>query len=292
MITDTIKTWGEAVDFTFKTRDAWRHGSSKPTNTYNCQHFTNSVGNSFPLVKITPLVMNQVCIDLEEERGLSGSTINRVISAVSTVLNHCSSMGVVELTPPKFQRRKEGEHRLTWFTKEEIEAMHAAALDPFARDDIASIVLVAAYTGMRQGELLKLRVKDIDLGTQQIYIGGRDGFETKGKNFRTVPIHGRIQQVIHNRCEYAKRDTLIFGDDWPSGKDQLIRAFKKVRNYSVKKDDKWTFHSLRHTFATWCAEAGVPIRTIMGLMGHANVETTLRYAKVTDQSRVDAINAI
>ena len=292
MITDTIKTWGEAVDFTFKTRDAWRNGSSKPTNTYNCQHFTNSVGNSFPLVKITPLVMNQVCIDLEEERGLSGSTINRVISAVSTVLNHCSSMGVVEFTPPKFQRRKEGEHRLTWFTKEEIEAMHAAALDPFARDDIASIVLVAAYTGMRQGELLKLRVKDIDLGTQQIYIGGRDGFETKGKNFRTVPIHGRIQQVIHNRCEYAKRDTLIFGDDWPSGKDQLIRAFKKVRNYSVKKDDKWTFHSLRHTFATWCAEAGVPIRTIMGLMGHANVETTLRYAKVTDQSRVDAINAI
>ena len=46
--------------------------------------------------------------------------------------------------------------------------MHAAALDPFARDDVASIVLVAAYTGMRQGELLKLRVKDIDLGTQQI----------------------------------------------------------------------------------------------------------------------------
>lgn len=292
MATDTIKTWGQAVDFTFKTRDSWRHGSSRPTNTYNCQHFTNAVGNSFPLVKISPLVMNQVCIDLEEERGMSGSTINRVISAVSTVLNHCSTMGVIEFTPPKFQRRKEGEHRLTWFTKEEVDTMAQAALDPFGRDDIASIIVVAAYTGMRQGELLKLRVKDVDLATQQIYIGGRDGFETKGKNFRAVPIHGRIHQILHDRCEFGRRDTLIFGDDWPSGKDQLIRSFKKVRNYAVKKDDKWTFHSLRHTFATWCAEAGVPIRTLMGLMGHANVETTLRYAKVTDQARVDAINAI
>lgn len=287
-----ISSWGDAVDFTFRTRDAWRTGSSKPTNTYNCQHFTNCVGNSFPLSKITPLMMNQVCIDLQEERGISSSTINRVISAVSTVLNHCSTMGVIDFTPPKFQRRKEGEHRLTWFTKDEVETMYQAAVDPFSRDDVAAIIMVAAYTGMRQGELLKLRTQDIDLGTGQFYIGGRDGFETKAKNFRAVPIHERIKPIILNRTEYARRDTLIFGDDWPSGKDQLIRAFKKVRNYSVKKDDKWTFHSLRHTFATWCAEAGVPIRTLMELLGHSNVETTLRYAKVTDLARSTAINSI
>jgi integrase len=285
-------TWGDAVDFTFRTRDSWRHGASVATNTYNCKHFTNCVGNSFPLAKITPMVMNQACIDLEEERNMSDSTINRVISAVSTVLTHCSSMGVTDITPPKFKRRKEGEHRLTWFTKEEVDQMYDAAIDPFSRDDVAAIIVVAAYTGMRQGELLKLRMQDIDLGTGQIYIGGRDGFQTKGKNFRAVPVHERIKPIITQRSEYAPRNALIFGDDWPGGKDQLIRAFKKVRNYSVKKDDKWTFHSLRHTFATWCAEAGVPIRTLMGLMGHSNVETTLRYAKVTDQARYDAISAI
>lgn len=292
MTTESIKTWGQAVEFTFQTRDTWRHGNGRKTNEYNCQHFTNSVGNSYPLTKITPLLMNQVCRDLEEERQMSGSTLNRVISAVSTVLNHCETMGVINFTPPKFKRRKEGEHRLTWFTKEEVEQMYHAALDPFARDDVAAITVVAAYTGMRQGELLKLRTQDIDLGTGQVYIGGRSGFETKGKNFRAVPIHERIRPIFHQRCEYAKRSDLVFGDDWPSGKDQLIRSFKKVRNYAIKKDDSWTFHSLRHSFATWCAEAGVPMRTLMGLMGHANVETTLRYAKVTDQSRTDAINAI
>lgn len=288
----TLKSWGEAVDFTFRTRDAWRNGSSKPTNTYNCAHFTSVLGNSFQLKRITPVIMSDVCATLEEERGISSSTINRVISAVSTVLNHCAAMGVIDFTPPKFQRRKEGEHRLTWFTKEEVETMYQAAMDPFSRDDLAAITLVAAYTGMRQGELLKLRTQDIDLGTGQFYIGGRDGFETKSKNFRAIPIHERIKPIITTRVEYARMDALIFGDDWSGGKDQLIRQFKKVRNYSVKKDDKWTFHSLRHTFATWCAEAGVPIRTLMGLMGHSNVETTLRYAKVTDQARVMAINSI
>jgi len=292
MKSTNLKTWGEAIDFTFKTRDTWRNGSGAPTNIINCQHFTNSVGNSFPLAKITPMVMNQLGIELEEERSMSSSTINRVISAVSTVLNHCAQMGVIDFTPPKFKRRKEGEHRMTWFTKDEVDTMVKAALDPFSRDDVAAIIATAAYTGMRQGELMKLRVQDIDLGTGQIYIGGRDGFQTKTKNFRTVPLHERIKPVITNRCEYAKRDTLIFGDDWPSGKDQLLRSFKKVRNYSIKKDDKWTFHSLRHSFATWCAEAGVPMRTLMGLLGHQNIETTLRYAKVTDQSRYDAINAL
>ena len=278
-MTSNLTSWGDAVDFTFRTRDTWRTGTSKKTNTYNCQHFTNSVGNSFPLKKITPLVMNQVCIELQEERGMASSTLNRVISAVSTVLNHASLMGVIDFTPPKFQRRKEGEHRLTWFTKDEVESMYQTAIDPYDRNDIAEIILVAAYSGLRQGELLKLRTQDVDLSTSQLYVGGRDGFITKSKNFRAVPLHERIKPIITSRIEYARRDAFIFGDDWPGSKDQLLRAFKKVRNYSIKKDD------------TYCAEGGVPMRTLMELMGHQNIETTLRYAKVTDQSRYDAIHA-
>lgn len=288
----SIKTWGDAVAFTFKTKDTWRHGNARPTNTYNTNHVTNHLGRSFPLHKLTPKVLNDVLIDLEEERGMSSSTQNRVISAVSTVMNHCHQMGVIEFVPPKFQRRKEGEHRLTWFTKDEVAQMCVAACDPFERYDIADIIAVAAYTGMRQGELMKLTAEDVDLATGQVYVGGRDGFETKSKNFRAIPMHDAIKPILERRCEYTGRNVKVFGDEWPGGKDQLLRAFKKVRNYSVKKDDRWTFHSLRHSFATWCAESGVPLRTLMGLMGHSNIETTLRYAKVTDEAKVNAINSL
>lgn len=291
--TEMIKTWGQAVDYTFKTKDTWRHGNARPTNIYNTNHVTNHIGRSFPLAKLTPRLLNDILIELEEERGMSSSTQNRVISAVSTVLNHCQVMGMIDISVPKFQRRKEGEARLTWFTKEEVAQMCCAACDPFERMDVADIIAVGAYTGMRQAELMKLTAEDIDLSTGQIYVGGREGFETKAKNFRAIPIHDSIRPVLLRRAEYAKRNVKIFGDEWPGGKDQLLRAFKRVRNYSLRdKDDRWTFHCLRHSFATWCAESGVPIRTLMGLLGHKNVNTTLRYAKVTDSAKVSAINSI
>ena len=79
-------------------------------------------------------------------------------------------------------------------------------------------------------------------------------------------------------------------DDWHD-KDQLLRAFAKVRRFAGI-EDTYVFHCLRHSFATWCAEAGVPIRTLMDLMGHKRIETTLRYAKTTDKARTDALALI
>jgi integrase len=82
----------------------------------------------------------------------------------------------------------------------------------------------------------------------------------------------------------------LFGDEW-NDKDQLLRAFKKSRDL-MGKDETYVFHSFRHSFGTWLAEKNVAIRTIMDLMGHKRVETTLRYAKCTDQARTAAIDLI
>ena len=82
----------------------------------------------------------------------------------------------------------------------------------------------------------------------------------------------------------------VFGDEW-NDKDQLLRSFKRVRKYAGL-DTSLVFHSLRHSFATWHAEAGTPMRTLMTLMGHKRIETTLRYAKTTDSALNEAMAAI
>lgn len=284
----TIKTWGQALDYTFRTRHAWRHGNGSKTARINAGHFTRLRGLSFPVGRITQPIVTEVGIELEDE-GKSDATINRVVSAVSTVLNHCAFDGLIP-TPAKFRRRKESEGRVTFYTKEEVDRLQYAAIDPFMREDVSEIILVAAYTGARQGELLKLKAKDVDLAMGNIYIGGRPDVLTKAGNWRSVPIHDRIVSIVEKRVRDAHPNVRIFGDEW-NDKDQLLRTFKKINRY-IGKDETYVFHTLRHSFGTWCAEAGVPIRTIMDLMGHKRIETTLRYAKTTDKARTEALSLI
>ena len=284
-----IRTWGDALDYTLSTRHSWRHGNGRKTALINANHFTNSVGLSFPVKKIDQPLVTRVCIELEDMQR-SDATINRVVSAVSTVLNHCAFDGLIAM-PPKFRRRKESEGRVLYYTKDEVEHLAHVSTDVFAREDLRDIILFAAYTGMRQGEILKLRRKDVRWDINRIYVGGEEEVKTKAGNVRAIPIHPKLTALLTDRCSQSHRDTVrLFGDEWRD-KDQLLRAFRKV-NSLVKKDDNYCFHTLRHSFATWQAEAGVPIRTLMTMMGHKRIETTLRYAKTTDAALDEAMALI
>ena len=271
---------------TSQTRHAWRHGNGSKTSRINCNHFTRLRGSSFPLKKINQANITQVCIELEDE-GKSDATINRVVSAVSTVLNHCAFDGLID-SAPKFRRRKESEGRVIWYSKDEVLSLSNLSTEVFDRQDLSDLILFAAYTGMRQGEILKLRPKDIDLGANLIHVGGVPTQLTKAKNWRAIPIHERIKEMVTYRHSHAS--TLMFGNDW-NNKEQVLRAFRKV-NRMLPKDDCYVFHTLRHSYATWLAEAGVPVRSIMALCGHKRIETTLRYAKATDSALVEAMTAI
>ena len=280
-------TWGEALDYTLRTRDAWRNGSSRKTNIINAGHFTEAHGRSFPCSKINSSCITQYAVDLEES-GMSNATINRCISAISTVLNHCAADDLCQ-SPPTFKRRKESEGRILFYTKEEVNQLCHASIEIFDRMDLAEIIQAAAYTGMRQGELLKLKVRDVDLSLNTIHVGGLPDVKTKAGNYRSVPIHERITSSLQDRLEEVSPSVRVF-DDW-SSKDQLLRAFNKVRRY-IGLSEGYCFHCLRHSFGTWHAEAGTPMRTLMGLMGHKRIETTLRYAKITNKASIEAMAAI
>lgn len=280
----TIKTWGEAFDYTWKVK--WKRTPSAKTNAINAGHVTEHAGRSLPLRRMSKAGWWMEFIADMQENGRSGSTINRIISAGTTVLKFTKLAGLHEVECPAFQRCKEGEHRLTYFSKDEVDALAAISRDIYGDtwgNDLADAILVSAWTGVRQGELLKLKSEDYDSALDQLWIGGKPGRVTKGRNVRNVGLHPKIKPIILKRCE--SRSTL-FGDDW-SNKDHLYRNFKKVRKLAGHSED-YVWHSLRHSFGTWLGETTSP-RQIMGLMGHANIETTLRYVKATDAAARSAI---
>ena len=282
----TIKTWGEALDYTMNVK--WKRLASAQTNKINANHITEYCGRSMPLSRMAKAGWWMEFIADMQDDGRSSSTINRIISAGTTVMKFTRLAGGHDIECPSFARLKEGEHRLTYFTKEQVDQMAFAATDIFDKPELADVIVFAAYTGMRQGEILRIRCEDIDLALGVIHVGGKPGQETKGKNVRSIPIHEKVMPILQKRLASQTKGKL-FGNDY-SHKDALYRAFKKVRDYCGITQDH-VFHSLRHSFGTFLGEVTHP-RQIMALMGHANVETSLRYVKATDEANRAAILAI
>ena len=285
-MTTTVRSWGDALDYTWRVK--WKRKNSAKTNAINSNHITNYAGRSLPLKRMsTAGWWMELIADLEDE-GRSGSTINRIISAGTTVMRFTQLAGLHDINCPKFERCKEGEHRLTYFTKEQVEQLALISRDLYGHvwgNALADALLVSAYTGVRQGELLKLRGSDIDVALSQLWVGGKPTLVTKGKNCRNIALHPRINDILMDRVD----QTFLFKDDW-NNKDQLYGAFKKVRKAAgITEDHVW--HTLRHSFGTWLGETTHP-RQIMALMGHANIETSLRYVKATDSATRSAVLAI
>lgn len=268
-----MQTWAEGVKYTFETRETWRRGSGRQTHQINCAHISRILGDDFTLTNFDQPTIHTLSLQLEQE-GKADATINRIIGTVTTVLNHLNFDGLIP-SPGRFRKRRATEGRTVFFSKKQVDRIVLGS-----NKDLGDIVLFAAYTGLRQGEILKLKPEDVDLTRNLIHVGGTPSTRTKARNYRVIPIHERIHDLIANRMH----NCYLF--DYNRG--SLCRHLRKVltvQGYS----ELYSFHVLRHSFATWANESGVPIRTIQKLLGHKCIDTTLHYTKVTDEALNTAI---
>jgi integrase len=180
------------------------------------------------------------------------------------------------------------ETRIKFLDQGELEKLLATTYPQDAFGSIeATLHLTAAMTGLRQGELLGLRWRDVDFAARKVrvvspYVRGEFGDPKSEGSGRSVPLAERVSTELENlraRSPYAADKNLVFchpetGN--PLDRAKLTRRFKKaIRSADVREI---TFHELRHTFGTRMAAAGVPLRTIQHWMGHADAKTTQVYA--------------
>jgi len=139
------------------------------------------------------------------------------------------------------------------------------------------IVLLLYTTGMRVGELVKVKVDDIDLEDMSIRIRG------KGAKERVVFFNFETREVLE---EYIKRNGLSDGDYLFPGRGSphihyvtVERVLKRLaKKAGIRK--KVTPHILRHSFATFALSRGMDIREIQELLGHASLKATQVYTHV------------
>jgi len=143
------------------------------------------------------------------------------------------------------------------------------------------IVLLLIYSGgLRLGELLNLKIGDIDSDAMKIHIR-----QAKGKKDRYIMLSEKTLLMLRDYYKkYQPHDFLIEGQKGGKYSPTSVQSVFKtaLKKSGIKK--KVTVHSLRHSFATHLLDEGTDIRYIQELLGHKRLETTQIYTHVSSHS--------
>jgi integrase len=181
--------------------------------------------------------------------------------------------------------------RFDFYTVEEIMALVRAAENepdeekrPAAKQD-GAIYLTAALTGLRMGEVLALRVRDVDFDADTIRVVQSvdpiEGVGTpKSGKGRSVPMVPQVAQALArllDRDRFTGDDDLVFPNEvgrWLDG-SALRRRYRHAQTAAELRSLR--FHDLRHTFGTHGRASAESDRELQEWMGHADARTTARY---------------
>jgi len=159
--------------------------------------------------------------------------------------------------------------------------------------------LKTVYTcGLRLQEALFLQVSDIDSERALIHV-----HRGKGAKDRFVPLPEETLHILRRYWVTHRNPVLIFPALGRSGKgrskaktpmaiDSVQGAFRKAKWAASIKKRRVSIHTLRHSYATHCMEAGINPRVIQENLGHSMLETTMIYCHLTTKGKEDAYRII
>lgn len=226
-----------------------------------------------------------------KQRSLAIKTIRNHLGTIHSVFELGLRRGWCRSNPVKLADRpviRRTETRIRFLDQAQLDALIVAPYpdDAFGRIE-PPLYLTAAMTGLRQGELLGLRWRDVDFTARKLrvvspYVRGEFGDPKSEGSGRSVPMADRVAVALRALREasfYPCDDDLVFchpGTGRPLDRSKLVRRFKQALKRAGVREI--TFHELRHTFGTRMAAAGTPLRTLQHWLGHADAKTTQIYA--------------
>lgn len=257
------------------------------------------------LARITPELIEQY-VAAKRRAGRATNTIVKDLNLLHGVFKYGVRRKWVLSNPVEaVDRPKSGgaSKDIRYLTNEEVDALRRAAPNDLLGPTDRVLYLAAAELGLRRGELVALRWRDVDwtagvVRVRQSYTRGQFGTPKSRRSSRAVPMADRVAAELerHFQCsDWKGDDDLVFAHPATGNvydpsklckrfKAALLRAnvgqFREVVKPSGKVERRplIRFHDLRHTFGTQIAAAGAPLRSLQEWMGHQNYATTEIYA--------------
>jgi integrase len=299
-------TVGRYLEQWLAARTAIRDNTRRDYQGSITKHILPRLGD-VPLQTLTRLQVKGLYQQLATA-GLVEKSVHNVHICLRKALQDALEDGLVRrnIADRAHAKPKDRPEMKTWSADELATFLASTTKDP----DLA-LYQTAAATGMRRGELLGLRWRDVDLESTRLNVRQQVSRHGKGwgfgppksaKSVRTIDLDPETVGLLREERERQLFERRAWGDGYRSDLDLVFcrpdgstedpdvvgrRFVRRVR--AVAGLPTIGLHGLRHTHATLLLEEGVDIKTVSERLGHDSVQTTLDlYAHVTPKMRANA----
>lgn len=244
-----------------------------------------------PLSKIQPFDLEKLKMKLTSN-GLAPATVKHVLVLVRQLFNKAMAWGmwtgenpIKKVKLPKLSNRRE-----RFLTPEEVHTLFAELKKTSTQ--LHDMSLLSLHTGMRASELFALKRGHVDIENELILVADPKGGPSR-KCFMTPTIKD-LFIALHP----GEPSDFVFHSRVGGPIKGVSHAFDRVvkrlgfNNGITDARQKVTFHTLRHTFASWLAIKNKPIFTIKELLGHQSLAMTERYSHLIPDHKKEAVEVI
>lgn len=262
------------------------------------KHILPAIGD----VKMNSLTPEHISLVRERTANLSPKTANNVLCVLRKMLRLAVDFGLRQ-TMPQVRQLKWVRTEMTRYSPSDTSKLIAAARD--VSPMCLAMILLGAHGGLRRGEMLGLRWRDVDFEQKSIRVSCSVwcGKETPPKSGRaqTVPMSKQLCAALRQlprSAEFVLERTLKKtgrGDDKTPAERataQTIRTWFRLAQKAAHLPETHGPHILRHTFCSALAERGAAIHVIKELAGHSSIDTTARYMHLGAHERIRAIRLL
>ncbi|MBP9853519.1 MAG: site-specific integrase [Candidatus Omnitrophica bacterium] len=247
------------------------------SDLYNINRLKKSFKGKY-IFSITLKDIEKYKADRNEE--VSSATVNRELATLKTMLSKAVAWGKLSSNPAQNVKfLKEPSGRLRFLEREEI-----LKLLTNCNKHMKSIVILALNTGMRKGEILGLKWRDIDIKRNIITI-----LDTKNGEKREIYMNEQVKTALIRTPKHPDSQFIFCKEDGKPRQDIRKSFFTALRKSGIKE---FRFHDLRHTFASQLVMSGTDINTVRELLGHKDIRMTLRYSHLSPSYKQRAIDIL
>ena len=230
---------------------------------------------------------------------LSPKTVRDIVTKLKEIINfyeeeHNTKLNIKKMSLPKMNKKE-----IQILSNKEKQKLEKYCIEQNSLKSLG--ILICLNTGLRVGEVCALRWENVYFETRRIHVEKTiERIYSKEENktiviidtpksitsVRTIPINSKLYNILKQiRGKSKKTDFVLTGSS---------EHYVEPRNYQYhfkeilkrNKVKKYKFHTLRHTFATNCIEAGMDIKSLSEILGHADVSITLNiYVHSSDKAK-------